>query len=121
MIRKLLALLFVGIAILWLVVSYLPAEVVPWRITADERLTPLFLVALIISALLFTVIQIVLVTSIFKFPQRISRNEQGSSNEAEQSDNREIRIHRQWEFIWTAIPLVVSVLLFAVSYCALTS
>jgi heme/copper-type cytochrome/quinol oxidase subunit 2 len=119
MIRKLLALFFIGITIFWLVASYLPVDAMPWRIMANERLTPLFLVALTVSALLFIVIQIILVSSIFKFPQRVSREEQDSSSESQQINGGEIRIHRRWEFIWTAIPLAASVLLFVVSYYVL--
>jgi heme/copper-type cytochrome/quinol oxidase subunit 2 len=116
MIRKLLPLLFVGITIFWLVVSYLPVEVVPWRVTANERFTPLFLIALIVSAFIFVAIQIVLVTSVFKFPQRVSRDEQ---NDADDTKTREIHIRRRWEFVWTVIPLLTSVILFVVSYCVL--
>ena len=119
--RRVLTLLLLGTAFLWLALSYLPPDVLPWRVTADARLLPFFRMALVGSALLFVVIQIVLIAAVFRLPRRLSRRGSGSSAESLQSfeEREEIHIDRRWEFLWTAIPLVGAICLFVFSYCAL--
>lgn len=93
-------------------------------------------IALVLSALLFVSIQVVLVTSVFKFPQRVSRHD---SSGVMQDNNRNLRgqelpseaadspaeegeivIKRRWELLWTVTPLVASLALFMVSYWVLS-
>jgi heme/copper-type cytochrome/quinol oxidase subunit 2 len=120
--RRLIALLLVGTFLLWLVGSYLPPEVVPWQTIPGEGDISLFRVAVVGSAALFVIIQILLVASVFKFPQRVSRQEPGSlpDDSLNAEDGGEIVIKRRWEVLWTAMPLVASFGLFVVSYCMLS-
>lgn len=111
MIRKLLAWLLLAVALLWLLLSYAPPELIPWQISTGDGWLPLFRGLLVASALLFVVVQILLVAAIFKFPAQVKGQEA--------DDSGEIQIHRSWEFLWTALPLVASIALFIVSYCAL--
>lgn len=119
--RRLVALLLVGTFLLWLVGSYLPPEVVPWQTIPGEGNLSLFRVAVVGSAALFVVIQILLVASVFKFPQRVSRREPGSLPDEilNADEGGDILIKRRWEVLWTAMPLVASCGLFVVSYCLL--
>lgn len=118
---QIIALLLFGTFFVWLVGSYLLPDVLFWRLIPSAGLTPLFRVALVVSALLFVVIQIILVVSAFNLPQRDHRRDDLSlADDAQNMEGaREIVVERRWEVLWTAVPLVVSVGLFIVSYCAL--
>ncbi|MBX2999316.1 MAG: hypothetical protein KF893_12450 [Caldilineaceae bacterium] len=120
--RRLIALLLVGTFLLWLVGSYLLPEVAPWQTMPGEGNLSLFRMALVGSAALFVVIQILLVASVFKFPQRVSRYEPGAASEEvlNTKDSGDILIKRGWEVVWTAMPLIASFGLFAVSYWMLS-
>ncbi len=78
--------------------------------------------AIVACAVLFVLIQVVLVASVFKFPQRISRHEERSSTDdaIPVRDGGEILVKRRWELLWTVTPLVASLALFVVSYWALS-
>jgi heme/copper-type cytochrome/quinol oxidase subunit 2 len=131
--RKLIPLLLVVTFVAWLVGSYLPQGVVPWRTIPGDGMEGFLRVAVVVSALLFASIQIVLVVSVFKFPQRISRHDSSgvpheSSNLVEElssqggnfsAEEGEIVIKRRWELLWTVTPLVASLALFVVSYWVL--
>ncbi|MCB0115468.1 MAG: hypothetical protein R2873_05610 [Caldilineaceae bacterium] len=121
--RKLIPLLLVGTFLVWLVGSYLPQGVVPWRTIPGEGMDGFLRAAVIVSAVLFVLIQIVLVASVFKFPQRISRQEHSSSTDdalSTHNNGGEILIKRGWEVLWTVTPLVGSLALFIVSYWVLS-
>jgi hypothetical protein len=120
---RLITLLLFGTFVVWLVGSYLPPNLLFGQMIPGEGLIPFFRVALIISALLFVVIQIVLIAAVFKFPQRIRHQDNrvltGDTQETEGA--REVTVEHRWEVLWTAVPLVVSVGLFIVSYWVLIS
>jgi heme/copper-type cytochrome/quinol oxidase subunit 2 len=120
--RRLIALLLVGTFLLWLVGSYLLPEVAPWQTMPGEGSLSLFRMAVVGSAALFVLIQLLLVASVFKFPQRVSRHEPGASPDEilKAEDSGEILIKRRWEVVWTAMPLIASFGLFAASYCMLS-
>jgi heme/copper-type cytochrome/quinol oxidase subunit 2 len=120
--RRLIALLLVGTFLLWLVGSYLLPEVAPWQTIPGVGNLSLFRVAVVGSAALFIVIQILLIASVFKFPQRVSRHEPGAPTDdiLNAEDGGEIVIKRRWEVLWTAMPLIASLGLFVVSYWMLS-
>lgn len=120
--RRLIALLLVGTFLLWLVGSYLLPEVAPWQTIPGVGNLSLFRAAVVGSAALFIVIQILLIASVFRFPQRVSRHEPGAlaDNLRNAEDGGEILIKRRWEVLWTAMPLIASFGLFIASYCMLS-
>lgn len=109
--RRLLAWLLLGTACLWLLFSYLPPETIPWQITIGPRWLPLLRVLVVGGGVVFIVIQIILVLAVLKFPSQVD----ATVGEEETP----IRIRRGWELWWTTIPLLVSLVLFIVSYCML--
>ncbi len=124
--RKLLPILLAGTAVVWLSLSYLPPDKLVWQTGIDERLTPLLLVAFGASALLFLGIQVALIASVFTFSPRVHRRiehdaeiDRAGRGGRQPDQDRTIRIVRRWELLWTTIPLVVSIALFAVSYWAM--
>lgn len=136
--RKLIPLLLVVTSAMWLIGSYLPQGVVPWRTIPGDGMDAFLRVAVVVSALLFASIQMVLVASVFKFPQRVSRHDShydksgatqaGADLQEQESpgastfpvEEGEIVIQRRWELLWTVTPLVASLALFVVSYWVLS-
>jgi heme/copper-type cytochrome/quinol oxidase subunit 2 len=133
--RKLIPLLLLVTSAVWLVGSYLPQGVVPWRTIPGDGMDGFLRVAVVVSALLFALIQVILVASVFKFPQRVSRHDGGHTTQDSTDhsapeatsvagtscvEESEIVIKRRWELFWTVTPLVASLALFVVSYWALS-
>ncbi len=109
--RTWFAWLLIGTAFLWLLFSYLPPETIPWQVIPDARWLPLSRSLVIASALLFIGLQFVLLTAVFKFPAQVTP--------ASDEEGQPIRIRRGWELLWTALPLLVSVGVFVLSYWSL--
>lgn len=101
-------LLFLGVCIGWLVVSYQPELFAGKEFAFGPATNSLFLWLFAASALLFVVIQILLVVGTRTFPTRIARDSSGESGE------KEIRINPAAELFWTALPLLISLLFFGV-------
>jgi len=104
-------LLFLGVCIGWLVLSYRPQSLAGVEMAFGSTATPIFLWLFIGSALLFIAIQVILVTSVRTFPVRIARRE-AKSADSEASAGKEIRILPSAEYFWTALPLLISLLFF---------
>lgn len=104
-------LLFLGVCIGWLVLSYRPQSLAGVQIAFESTVTPLFLWLFAGSALLFIAIQIVLVASVRTFPSRIARSET-APEDGEVTGTRDIRILPGAEYFWTALPLLISLLFF---------
>lgn len=104
-------LLFVGVSIGWLVLSYRPEVLAGREIAFAPRLEPFSIWLFAGSALLFVLIQFVLVAAVRTFPTRIARSGDSQGNSVYNGD-KEIRIHAGAEFFWTALPLLISLLLF---------
>jgi len=111
--RILWTLLFVGACIAWLVLSYQPGLLAGRNVTIGAAVAPYFAWLFAGSALLFVVIQLILVVSVRTFPTRISRGGQGQ-DEFVPTSEQEIQIHSGAEFFWTALPLGISLVLFFV-------
>ena len=104
-------LLFLGVCIGWLVLSYRPQSLAGVQIAFESTETPLFLWLFTGSALLFIAIQIILVASVRAFPSRIARGET-IPEDGEAPGARDIRILPGAEYFWTALPLLISLLFF---------
>lgn len=114
-------LLFLGVCISWLVLSYRPQSLAGVEMVFGAAITPLFLWLFVGCALLFVAIQAVLVVSVRTFPTRIDRNEttpkdDGAPRDRDAGDrdtgNRDIRILPGAEYFWTALPLLISLFFF---------
>lgn len=120
--RKLVPLLLIGTFVGWLVGSHLPQGMIPWRTIPGEGMDAFLRTVVVVSAVLFASIQVALVASVFKFPQRISRHDDHPLSDDVLSplpDGGDILIKRRWELLWTVTPLVASLALFFVSYWVL--
>lgn len=104
-------LLFLGVCIVWLVLSYQPQSLAGVEVAFGSAAKPIFLWLFAGSGLLFIVIQAILVTSVRTFPLRIARSEPVPDGN-EVADDRDIRIHPSAEYFWTALPLLISILFF---------
>lgn len=104
-------LLFLGVCIGWLVLSYRPQPLAGVEMAFGPTATPIFLWLFAGSALLFVVIQVILVVSVRTFPLRIARSDTNPEDEEAASD-REIRIFPGAEYFWTALPLLISIVFF---------
>lgn len=125
--RTFFSLGLVGAAVAWLVLSYLPADFLPVYVAFPiDAVQPLFRTLVRVSAVVFVAVQLILIASVFKFPQRVSRHDfsqapHSSSVPADESrlHPSDIRISHKLEFLWTALPLLTSLGLFAISYWAI--
>ena len=104
-------LLFLGACIGWLVLSYRPQSMVGIGFNFDPTASPIFLWLFAGSALLFILIQAILVAGVRTFPTRITRGETISESSGVPSD-RDIRILPAAEYFWTALPLLISLFFF---------
>jgi len=104
-------LLFVGACIGWLVLSYRPGLLAGKALAFGPGVEPYFVWLFAGSALLFVLIQLVLVAGVRTFPTRVSRGGNSQGDSVYNSD-KEIRIHPGVELFWTALPLFISLLLF---------
>lgn len=109
--RIIWTLLFIGVCIGWLVLSYRPEMLAGREIAFSPSAQPLLIWLFAGSALLFIVIQAVLLLGVRTFPSRIARG--GSSPDGGTPKGNDIQIHPAAELFWTALPLVISVLLFS--------
>ena len=104
-------LLFVGVCIGWLVLSYRPELLAGKDVALGPDAGPYFVWLFAGSALLFVIIQLLLVVSVRTFPSSVQR---GGKNwdDIIPTNDKEIRIHSGAEFFWTALPLFISLALF---------
>jgi heme/copper-type cytochrome/quinol oxidase subunit 2 len=119
--RSLLAIFSIAGAVAWLVLSYLPGQSIPVNIAFPGGATDaLFRTLLYASALLFLFVQIVLLGSTFRMTGRVGRTEMAASRDSVELPYRgrqkEIRIRRTTEFVWTAVPLIMMAGLFVLSF-----
>lgn len=117
--RRLLSLAGLALVLFWLLASYLP-QIRFWSpITYQPELFPWFRLLLMISVVLFVVIQTVLLGAVARFPSRVPRFEPPDESDptAETIQNRDvIYIDRRLEYIWTAMPLLGTVVLIGMTY-----
>jgi len=104
-------LLFLGVCIVWLVLSYRPQPLAGVEVAFGSAAAPIFLWLLAGSGLLFIVIQVILVVSVRTFPLRIARSEANPDGNEVPTD-RDIRILPSTEYFWTALPLLISIFFF---------
>ena len=124
-------LLLVGASVAWIVLSYRPEMLAGIQVTFGAERSALFLWLFAGSALLFVLLQAVVVAAVGQFPARVSRG--GPESDEQASDLRgsgdqksgtqkpgaqkpvketDIRLHRGVEYLWTALPLLISIVFF---------
>ncbi len=114
--RRLLPALALGLVLFWLLASYLPQLRFWHPIAFHPRLVPWFQGLLLVGAVLFVAIQISLLRAVDRFPARVPRAE-ASPGELQEPrtasplERAEIRIDRRLEYLWTALPLVGTLVL----------
>ncbi len=114
--RILWTLLFLAISVGWLVLSYRPGRLAGKELVFGSGIEPFFIWLFVGCALLFVIIQGVLVAGVRTFSTRVTRtvaarDGEGSDDVVQQSD-QDIRIRPLAEYIWTALPLLISLALF---------
>lgn len=124
--RILWTLLLVGASVAWIVLSYRPELLAGIQLTFGADRSALFLWLFAGSALLFIVLQAVVVAAVRQFPARVSRggpesDEQKPGNqksgnrksgEGNSGNHTDIRLHLGVEYLWTALPLLISIVFF---------
>jgi hypothetical protein len=110
----------------WIVLSYQPAGGIPVQLAfRGEFVDKLFGALLIGSGAAFLAIQFLLLGAVFKLPERVQRlnvnaadSFQHFASSSWQGDLSQayIYVDRKLEFLWTAVPMVMTTALFGVSY-----
>ncbi len=107
--QKLLAYLILLGVIAWIVLSYLPASIVTLpTIAFPTALNPFFQVVLIVTLALFLGLQVALVWTTVK---NIQRRQQGP-----ESADSPLSLSLTREAFWTALPIVMTIVLALASY-----
>ncbi len=118
--RRLLLALALGLVLFWLLASYLPQFRFWSPVAFHPRLVPWFQGLLLVGAALFVAIQISLLWAVKRFPSQIPRMEVSPGSQQEPGGiasfgRAEIRIDRRLEYLWTALPLVGTLVLIGVT------
>lgn len=107
--QKLLAYLILLGVVVWIVLSYLPASVVALpTIAFPTALNPFFQRVLVVTLTLFLVLQVLLVWTTVKNIQTRQQGKESADNPLSLSLTREA--------FWTALPIVMTIVLALVSY-----
>ncbi|MBX3053235.1 MAG: hypothetical protein KF753_17255 [Caldilineaceae bacterium] len=101
-------LLFLGACIGWVVLSYRPGLTFGRDIVFGPEAGPIFAWLFGGSALLFVGIQLLLVVGVRHFPSRVP----GGSGQDNSAGAKDIRLWPVMEYLWTALPLLFSLVLF---------
>ncbi len=118
--RRLLLALALGLVLFWLLASYLPQLRFWSPVAFHPRLVPWFQGLLLVGAVLFVAIQISLLWAVRRFPSRIPWVEVSAGSQQEPRGvsplaRAEVRIDRRLEYLWTALPLVGTLVLIGVT------
>lgn len=100
--RKVLACILIVSALLWLILSYLPVQMISLNfLTQGVLAQEIFRMALLASVVLFLAVQLILVGSSLRMSKLVQKYH----------THPEIQLNFALEVFWTTLPLVVTVAL----------